>query len=156
MRPINYLRLHLIKIINNDTKKIDSSILDSIQNDEDFELFFKEHGDYFIDDLYDCINDFRYEYDFVVKYGTSECRYYEAKYVVKEVEPGVFLGWNYYYGGGKHSAPDEIEWLSNLEFVDVVKEIRPMPVYMVTTKTPVGVYSEFSQNVSNNPVIVLA
>ena len=48
-------------------------------------------------------------------------RHYEVDYVVKEIE-GKWIGWNYWYGGGKYGEPDTIDWVSDSEFVEVASE----------------------------------
>jgi hypothetical protein len=42
-------------------------------------------------------------------------------YVVKEID-GKWVGWNYWYGGGKHAEPEDIDWIGNAEFVKVQSE----------------------------------
>lgn len=156
MNAYNYLRLHYIKIINSDNDFIiPEEILDNINTNEDLSIFLDEYSYIFEDALYDAICDFRSMYDFVIRHDIDNCRYYECKYVGKEVEPGVFLGWNYYHGGGKHSAPGEIEWTSTLEFIDVTKEIKYLPVYTIMSKTLTEENSNFRKSVSEKAVTIL-
>lgn len=43
--------------------------------------------------------------------ATPFSRYFECKSVASEMPDGTFVGWNYWYGGGKHSEPEAIEWM---------------------------------------------
>lgn len=38
-------------------------------------------------------------------------RNYECDAVAAQLSCGTWVGWNYYYGGGKHSEPDAIPWI---------------------------------------------
>ena len=38
-------------------------------------------------------------------------RHFEAKSVGAKLPDGSWVGWTYWYGGGKHSHPQEIEWM---------------------------------------------
>lgn len=38
-------------------------------------------------------------------------RHYEAKSVAAKYIDGTWLGWTYWYGGGKHGEPEEVEWI---------------------------------------------
>jgi len=33
-----------------------------------------------------------------------------------------YIGWTYWYGGGKHGNPEEIEWVSDAYFLNLEKE----------------------------------
>ena len=39
-------------------------------------------------------------------------RHYEAKEVAKEMSDGSWIGWTYWYGGGKFGEPQAIDWMS--------------------------------------------
>lgn len=38
-------------------------------------------------------------------------RYYESKAVAAQYLDGSWVGWTYWYGGGKHGQPDTIDWI---------------------------------------------
>lgn len=48
-------------------------------------------------------------------------RHYETDQVAGET-PFGWVSWTYWYGGGKHGNPEEIEWIEDAYFVDVVEE----------------------------------
>ena len=33
-----------------------------------------------------------------------------------------WVGWHYWYGGGKHGEPESIDWIEDAEFVDIESE----------------------------------
>ena len=39
-------------------------------------------------------------------------RHYEAKSVAAKAPDGSWVGWTYWYGGGKHGEPEAIDWMS--------------------------------------------
>lgn len=39
-------------------------------------------------------------------------RYYESNAVAMKCCDGSWVGWTYFYGGGKHGQPEEMEWMS--------------------------------------------
>ena len=57
---------------------------------------------------------------------TPPClRNYEVKSVAKKLKHEDFdgyIGWNYYYGGGKHSNPEELEWVGEAYFLELVEQ----------------------------------
>ena len=53
-------------------------------------------------------------------------RHYETRSVASEMFDGTWVGWTYYYGGGKHGQPEEMGWIRNsyeVTFIDEVKTI---------------------------------
>jgi len=39
-------------------------------------------------------------------------RHYESREVAKQLSDGGWVGWTYWYGGGKHGQPAEIDWIN--------------------------------------------
>lgn len=48
-------------------------------------------------------------------------RHYECEQVVYQVMSGEWISWTYWFGGGKHSDPDSIDWMSDAYLLDVVE-----------------------------------
>ena len=70
------------------------------------------------DQMQDARNDVRTigeETDVPVGYS----RYFEADSVALKMLDGTWVGWTYYHGGGKHSYPDEIDWIPDAYNLDV-------------------------------------
>ena len=57
-------------------------------------------------------------------------RHYECTAVGKKLDDGVWVGWNYWYGGGKHGEPEAIDWMDGAYELDVTEEEK-----MVVVKT---------------------
>lgn len=50
-------------------------------------------------------------------------RYYESKSVAACIN-GRWVGWTYWYGGGKHGNPEEIPWMEDAYFLDCVETLE--------------------------------
>jgi hypothetical protein len=48
-------------------------------------------------------------------------RYYESKSVAAEMVDGTWVGWTYWYGGGKHGEPSSMEWVNEAYFVEMTE-----------------------------------
>lgn len=55
-------------------------------------------------------------------------RNYESEEVAQEMCDGSWVGWTYWYGGGKHGAPEEMEW-QNFYEVEVREEVQTVLVF---------------------------
>ena len=55
-------------------------------------------------------------------------RHYESKSVAKQFGD-KWVGWTYWYGGGKHGEPDMIDWMENAYFVDAREETTVVLVF---------------------------
>lgn len=98
--------------INKDFK---SSDINENNIDEIYE--FLENADY----LQDIIYEFREsgeETDIEAEYS----RHYESKSVAIQLDDGSWVGWTYWYGGGKHGNPEEIDWMDDAYDLKVVGE----------------------------------
>jgi hypothetical protein len=96
-----------------------------------------------IDELYDTI-----EYEDSVSDARAEIRQgdietdlrpleYSRHYEVKEVAmetPLGYVGWSYWYGGGKHSDPEAVDWMNSAYFLDVKEEETVVIVKTFTRK----------------------
>jgi hypothetical protein len=54
-------------------------------------------------------------------------RNYEAKEVASQLSGGTWVGWTYWYGGGKYGEPEAIAWMEHAYFLDVT-EVEKMVV----------------------------
>jgi len=59
-------------------------------------------------------------------------RHYESKAVAAQMLDGSWVGWTYWYGGGKHGEPGAVPWIED--------------AYDVTAKEVVKVVIEFSKS----------
>lgn len=45
-------------------------------------------------------------------------RHYEARSVARKMTDGSWIGWTYWFGGGKHGEPESIPWMENAYELD--------------------------------------
>lgn len=62
-------------------------------------------------------------------------RHYEAKAVAAQMPNGQWVGWTYWYGGGKHGEPGEVDWMEDAYFVNLAEEEK-LVVVRTFTKEP--------------------
>ena len=60
-------------------------------------------------------------------------RHYEAKSVAAQMPDGSWVGWTYWYGGGKHGEPEGIDWMDDAYDLNCKEEEK---VVVVRTFTP--------------------
>lgn len=60
-------------------------------------------------------------------------RNYEADSVARCID-GVWIGWTYWYGGGKHGEPEAMEWMGDAYFLDLFSEETVTTVKRLFTK----------------------
>ena len=82
-----------------------------------------------LDSLYEALSDFRYDYQYETGLPCPSCRHYECKAVATMLDNGQMVGYNYWFGGGKHGEPSEVEWLDGAYFLDSHIETREVRVF---------------------------
>lgn len=74
-----------------------------------------------VDEMYDELVEQDLHWDALaqIREGTVETniecpssRHYESKSVGTQLPDASWIGWTYWYGGGKHGRPEEIDWVS--------------------------------------------
>lgn len=80
------------------------------------------------DDFSDAMNEVRGG-DVETDIEPDTCGYYESKSVATKMLDGTWVGWTYYFGGGKHAEPGEIEWIDYAYDLDVREETRVVQVF---------------------------
>ena len=98
-------------------------VLDCIAND--YFVLDKELIDADIDDIIDEYEDEIFEYAYNFRCGEIEThirkessRHYESKSVATKLWDGTWVGWTYWYGGGKHGEPEAIDWMDSAYFLN--------------------------------------
>lgn len=89
-------------------KNNDIEITSSLETDESV----VEHYGELVES--DCHWDYESEYRPGEVETDIECersRHYEARSVAAKMDDGTWVGWTYWYGGGKHGEPNAIEWM---------------------------------------------
>lgn len=89
--------------------------LPPLDNEAIIDEIFYSTGEYAnspIHSIQDAKYDFRDSYDHETP--NIECdwsRHYESKSVAKQLDNGDWVGYTYWYGGGKHGQPESIDWI---------------------------------------------
>lgn len=73
------------------------------------------------DNLYDIEYETRNGMEIHLHPKTSS-RHYEIDVHAMEVE-GIWVAWDYYYGGGKHGEPEAFDWISNARIVECEEKV---------------------------------
>ena len=96
-----------------------------LDSDEEVEEYYSDYKD----------NDFIREYIEWVREGEVETgldcefsRHYESKSVASEMPDGSWVGWTYWYGGGKHGQPEIIPWIGKSYDLEVAERKRTVIV----------------------------
>lgn len=97
-----------------------------------------------VDSLYETLlvdADLHYDCKSEMRCGQVEtglpCEYschYESKSVASQMSDGSWVGWTYWYGGGKHGEPEAIDWMDEAYFLDCAEEQKMVTVRTFTTK----------------------
>ena len=84
-----------------------------------------------VEELYDELRDDDAHWDYLSELREGEVetglpcewsRHYESTSVAAKAPNGQWIGWTYWYGGGKHGEPDAIDWMSDAYLLDVKEE----------------------------------
>lgn len=93
---------------------------------EDVEAFKVEITPDNVDDLYDEIaGDCEYEFrqgEVETDIPAESSRHYESQSVAAKMPDGSWVGWTYWYGGGKHGEPQSIPWMEDAYNLNVTEE----------------------------------
>lgn len=60
---------------------------------------------------------------------TGYSRHYESSAVAKRLPDGTWVGWTYWYGGGKHGEPSAVPWMEDAYGVTAREETRVVLVF---------------------------
>ena len=102
----------------------------------------KVRDEYTIDELWEEFTEQDLQWDLMweVREGEVETdisaptsRHYESKSVAAEID-NKWVGWTYWYGGGKHGEPQAIEWMEDAYFLDCKEEEKVIIVRTFTKK----------------------
>lgn len=83
----------------------------------------------------DTLRDFSFEFrETGTKTGIESrgsSRHYECLEVAKPVSgiPDLWIGWTYWYDGGKHGDPDSIEWIPDAYLLTSKVEMKPVTIF---------------------------
>ena len=61
-------------------------------------------------------------------------RHYESESRAMQLPDGSWVGWTYWFGGGKHGEPEAIDWMEDAYELDCVEEQKTVTVRTFTEK----------------------
>ena len=109
-------------------QKIKTTILKLAIINNHIDLDFSTINESNIDELYDLYHSEIEEIEYDFREGSEATnieplysRHYESRSVASEMSDGSWVGWTYWYGGGKHANPEDINWINeayNVEYVE--------------------------------------
>src|SRR5512143_1962441 len=100
-----------------------------------------------VDDLYDALVEADEHWDGKneIRCGEVETslpcpfsRHYESKAVAMKMPDGSWVGWTYWYGGGKHGEPEAIDWMEEAYDVECHEEEKLVVVQTFKVRESVG------------------
>lgn len=130
MTPEQKIKLHILQ------KAIKDGVVDAIKSpitaENVCERFDAANDDW---QLQDYISEFRSGGD-ATDIAAPYSRHYESTSVAMKMDDGSWVGWTYWYGGGKHGEPEAIDWMEDAYFLDCKEEEKVVTVRTFTLIEP--------------------
>ena len=97
------------------------------------QLRVEELWEEYEEELYDYIYEFR-EGEVQTNIQADYSRHYESYSVAAKCPDGSWVGWTYWFGGGKHGEPEAIDWIEYAYHLDCVEEEKLVVVQTFAKK----------------------
>ena len=81
----------------------------------------EDHG--LDDDASDAESELRGSYTHETEIQVAYSRHYECKSVARQFG-GKWVGWTFWYGGGKHGEPESVKWMEDAYFLEAKEETK--------------------------------
>ena len=94
-----------------------------------------------VDGLFDSLVDADGHWDAVSEVREGDCetglpceisRHYESKSVAAKMPDGSWVGWTYWYGGGKYGEPEAVDWMGDAYDLTCAEEEKVVTVRTFT------------------------
>ena len=85
------------------------------------------------DELWDALSEVR-EGEVETGLPCEYSRHYESYSVAAKLPDGSWVGWTYWYGGGKHGEPESIDWMEDGYDLDCLEEVKLTTVRTFTKR----------------------
>lgn len=85
------------------------------------------------DNIYNAQYEFR-QGDSVTDIPCDHDRHYESYSVAAQCPNGEWVGWTYWYGGGKHGEPESVDWMEYAYDVECFEEEKLVVVQKFSKK----------------------
>lgn len=97
-----------------------------------------------VDELFDALiaeGNYYYDAKNEIRYGKVETklqcdysRHYESKAVAMQMPDNSWVGWTFWYGGGKHAEPEAMDWIEDAYEVNCTEEQKMMTIQTFSKK----------------------
>ena len=67
---------------------------------------------------------------------SQSSRHYEAKEVAAQLPDDSWVGWTYWYGGGKHGEPSAVDWIEEAYDLVCISETKVVNTFTKVIKEP--------------------
>jgi hypothetical protein len=67
---------------------------------------------------------------------SQSSRHYECKEVATELPDGTWVGWTYWYGGGKYGEPSQMDWIKDAYDLVCTPETKVVNTFVKSIKEP--------------------
>jgi hypothetical protein len=123
--------------------KIKKEILLDAANEPDLNFGLPLDTDEQVEEAYQKLRDADAHHEYESEYREGDVktnipseysRHYETQSVAMKISDGTWVGWTYWYGGGKHGDPGSVEWMEDAYDLDCVEEEKVVVVQTFTKK----------------------
>jgi hypothetical protein len=113
----------------NDQEDVEFPILGPFDTQEKIDAAFDEiEEDGLDDEVSEAESELRGSYTHETGIECQSSRHYESKAVARQFGD-KWVGWTYWYGGGKHGEPGSVEWMEHAYFVEAKEETQVVLVF---------------------------
>jgi hypothetical protein len=132
MTPEQILKAAILKQVAewiNDDEDIELSLEGPFDTEEKIDAAFEAIEEQFLDDeVSEAESELRGSYTHETGIKCDYSRHYESKSVARQFGD-KWVGWTYWYGGGKHGEPESVEWMEHAYFVEAKEETQVVLVF---------------------------
>lgn len=109
----------MIQVVSEDNSRITDFVSEYVDK-EDYENIWYDIKSEF-DEAYEVEYEMREGLETNLASKTSS-RHYEIDVHAMQVD-GIWVAWDFYYGGGKHGEPEAFDWISNARIVECEEKV---------------------------------
>lgn len=132
MTPEQILRSEILEQVAEwikDDKEVSLVLEGPFDTQEKIDAAFKAIEEHGLDDsVSEAETELRESYTHETGIECEWSRHYESKSVARQFGD-KWVGWTYWYGGGKCGQPGEVEWIDDAYFVDAKEETKVVLVF---------------------------
>jgi hypothetical protein len=128
MTPEQRIKREILVRAEERQKKWGESVTLPDLTDENIDAVYDELRDEWCDTVSDEEMDFRGD-GVVTDITPKPSWYFAAESHAIKLQDGGWVGWTFYYGGGKHDEPDAVDWMPDAYEVEMTEETKVVQVF---------------------------